>query len=64
MSILWTEKDMARSLVLILATKELEAPLANHTIIMTRSIGLLRHLKRQNLSTGDDFINGSGMIFT
>ena len=54
---------MARSFVPILATKKLVAPLANNTINSGRSIWSLRHHKHQNLSTGDDFIHKSGMIF-
>ena len=54
---------MARSLVPILATRELVVPLANNPIMRGRSIQLFRHLKYQNLSTGDDFIHCSGMIF-
>ena len=54
---------MARYLVLILATRELMAPLANNTIISERSIWSFRHLKPQNLPTGDDFIYSSGINF-
>ena len=53
---------MWQSSVPILATRELVAPLANNTIILGRSIYLFRHLKYQNLSTGDDFIHNNGMI--
>ena len=61
--ILLTEQDVARSLVLILATKEALAPLANDPFMLGGLIRLYRHLKQQNLSTGDDFINSSGIIF-
>ena len=54
---------MARSLVQILATKEALAPLANDPIMLGSLIQSYRHLKHQNLSTGDDFINGSGISF-
>ena len=37
-------------------------PLANNAIISDTSIWLFRHLKHQNLSTGDDFIYSSGII--
>ena len=50
-------------LVLFLATKEALAPLANDPIKSGRSIRSFRHLKLQNLSTGDDFIYSSGIIF-
>ena len=39
------------------------APLANDSIILGTLIQSFRHLKHQNLSTGDDFIDGSGIIF-
>ena len=39
------------------------APLTNNSIISGRLIWLYRHLKLQNPSTGDDFINGSVIIF-
>ena len=61
--ILLTEQDVARSLVPILATKEALVPLANDPIMLGWSIWSYRHLKRQNPSTGDDFINDSGIIF-
>ena len=37
--------------------------LANDLIMSKRSIWLFRHLKHQNLSTGDDFIKSSRIIF-
>ena len=37
--------------------------LENDSIILGGLIGLFRHLKHKNLSTGDDFINSSGLIF-
>jgi len=51
---------MARSLVLLLATRELVAPLASDPIIRGRWIRSFRHLKHQNLSIGNDFISSSG----
>ena len=39
------------------------ALLANDPIISGRSIWSFRHLKHKNLSTGDDFIYSSGIIF-
>ena len=60
--ILETEQDVARSLVLILATRELVMSLANDAIMSGRSIWLFRHLKHQNMSTGDDYIYSSGII--
>ena len=39
------------------------APLANDQEMSGRSIRLFRHLKHQNLSTGDDFIYSSGIVF-
>ena len=39
------------------------APLANDPIISGRLIRSFRHIKHQNLSTGDDFIHSSGIIF-
>ena len=53
---------MAGSLVPILATRELVAPIENSFIISGRSIWLFRHLKHQNQSTGDDFICSCGII--
>ena len=38
-------------------------PLANDPMISGRSILSFRHLKHQNMSTGDDFIYSSGIIF-
>ena len=38
------------------------APLANDPIMSGTSIRLFRHLKHQNLSTGDDFIYNSGFL--
>ena len=38
-------------------------PLAIDPIMSGRLILLFRHLKQQNLSTGDDFIHSSGIIF-
>ena len=60
--ILLPEQDLASSLVPILATKGALAPLVNDPIMLGGSIRSYRHLKHQNLSTGDDFINGSGII--
>ena len=39
------------------------APLANDPIMSGTLIRSFRHLKHQNLSTGDDFIYSSGIIF-
>ena len=39
------------------------ALLANDPIILGTLIRSFRHLKHQNLSTGDDFIYSSGIIF-
>ena len=39
------------------------APLANDPIMSGRSIWWFRHLKHQNLSTGDDCIQRSEIIF-
>ena len=49
---------MAKSLVLILATKQF----ASNPIMLGRLIHLLRQLKHQNPSTSDDFINSSEII--
>ena len=38
-------------------------PLANDPIMLGRSIQLFKNLENQNLSTGDDFIHSSGIIF-
>ena len=38
-------------------------PLAMDLIMSGTSIRSFRHLKHQNLSTGDDFIYSSGIIF-
>ena len=38
------------------------APLGNDPIMSGTSIQSFRHLKHQNLSTGDDFIYSSGFI--
>ena len=54
---------MARSLVPILVTREAVAPLENDPIMSGRLIRSFRHLKHQNLSTGDDFIH-QGSIAT
>ena len=59
----WTLQDVAISLVPILATKQFMAPLASNLIMSGRSIRLFRPLKHKNPSTGDDFINNSGIIF-
>ena len=48
---------MERSLVLILATREVLAPHKNDPIMLGNLILSFRLLKHQNLSTGDDFIN-------
>ena len=37
--------------------------LANDPIMLGKLIQSFRHLKHQNLSTGDDFIYSSGIIF-
>ena len=50
-------------LVPFLATREAVAPLANDWIRSGTSIRSFRHHKHQNLSTGDDFIQSSGIIF-
>ena len=39
------------------------APLANNPIMSGTLIWSFEHLKHQNLSTGDDFIDGSRIIF-
>ena len=39
------------------------APLVNDPAMSGTLIWLLRHLKHQNLSTGDDFIYSSGIRF-
>ena len=39
------------------------APPANNLIMSETLIRSFRHLKHQNLSTGDDFIHSSGIIF-
>ena len=54
---------MAIFLVPFLATREAVAPLAKDLIMLGTSIWLFRHLKHQNLFTGDDFIYSSGIIF-
>ena len=54
---------MPESLVKILATRELVVPLANNPIMSVRLKQSFRHHKHQNLSTGDDFIHSSGIIF-
>ena len=61
--ILLTEQDVARTLVPILATKEALASLANDPIMLDWLIRSYRHLKHQNLSTFDDFINIRVIIF-
>ena len=38
-------------------------PLSSDPIMLVRLIQSFRHLKHQNLSTGDDFIYSSGIIF-
>ena len=50
-------------LVQFLATREAVAPLANDPIMSGRLILSFKHLEHQNLSTGDDFIQSSGLIF-
>ena len=57
--ILWSEQDVERSLVLLLATKKAMAPLANNPIMSGRLIQLFRHL-----STGDDYIDISGIFYS
>ena len=54
---------MTRTLVQILATKELVAPLARDPIISVRSIWSISHLKCQKIFTGDDFFHSSEIIF-
>ena len=44
------------------ATREAVAALANYPIMLGRLIQSFRHLKHQNPSTGDDFINSSRII--
>ena len=58
----WTLQDVAISLVPILATKQFMALLASNPIMLEKLIQLFRHLKHQNPSTSDDFINSSGII--
>ena len=53
---------MESSLVPILATMEALVPLANNPIMLGRLLQSFRHLKHQNLSTGDDFIHSNGII--
>ena len=43
-----------------LAAKKAVGPLTNDPIMLGRLIWSFRHLKHQNLSTGDDSINNSG----
>jgi len=50
---------VAESLVPILATREFVVPLASDPIIWGRSIWSFRHLKHQNMSTGNDFTSSS-----
>ena len=57
--ILLTEKDVARSLVLILATKKALAPLANDPIMSETSIPLFRHLEHQYPSIISDSIDSA-----
>ena len=38
------------------------APFENDPIMLGRLIRSFRHLKNQNLSTGDDFIHSSGIV--
>ena len=40
------------------------ALLANDPILLGRLILSFKHLKHQNLSTGNDFIHGSGIFFS
>ena len=54
---------MAKSLVPFLATREAVALFANDQIMLGTSIQSFRHLKHQNLSTGDNFIYSSRIIF-
>ena len=49
-------------LVPISANWEAMTPVTNYFIMLGRSIRLLRHLKHQNLSNGDDFIYSSEII--
>ena len=51
-----------QSLVPILATRALVVPLANDTIMSGRLRQSFRHLKHQNLSTGDDFFHNNSII--
>ena len=53
---------MERSLVPSLATMEALAPLTNDSIMSGRLLQSFKHLKHQNLSTGDDSIHSSGII--
>ena len=53
---------MAIFLVPFLATREAVVPLAKDLIISGTLIWSFRHLKHQNLSTGDDFIYSSGFV--
>ena len=46
-----------------MATTEAVSLLANDPIMLGKLIQSFRHLKHQNLSTGDDFIYSSGIIF-
>ena len=50
-------------LVPFLATREAVVPLAKDLIMSGTLIRLFRHLKHQNLFTGDDFIYSSRVIF-
>ena len=60
-SISWNGWD--NFLVPCLATREVVAPPANDPIMSGRSKQLFRHPEHQNLSTGDDFVQSSGIIF-
>ena len=53
---------MKRSLVPILDTVVAMAPLANDPIMLGRLLQSFKHLKHQNLSTGDEFIHSRGVI--
>ena len=61
-----TEEDVARSLVPILVTRELVAPLENDPIMSGRLIWSFRHLEHQNPSIISDSIDSArcGKIFS
>ena len=57
------KKNLKSFLFLFLATREAVALLTNDLLMLGTSIRSFRHLKHQNLSTGDDSICSSGIFF-